>query len=440
MSSLAGTPLGPRDRKHEFLIVGSGAGGATLARELRQRGKDVLVVERGRFEKKLGTIADSARFYDLKSPLLPMPFTSQEGVIFWRTFQAGGSTVVSCGNGVRCLEQELAQRGVDVKAELDEAVVESGTAPLAESLLSPGGQALRDAARSLGYRLDPMPKFIDAARCRQCGFCVMGCRYGAKWTMAKSINQAQHAGAEVLYDTRVDDVVVQNGRAVGVEATGPGGRRRIQADAVILSGGGLATPPILQRAGVREAGQALHADLFVNVYGVTKGLNLATEPAMSLVDLEFHADRGFLLSPFVARSRRQRFLEAGVRGAMLPESRLLGLMVKTRDDMVGRVYPDGTVSKPVTPADRKRLDEGATIAKEILVKAGADGKSLLVSRVQGAHPGGGAAIGAIVDRHMQTRIQGLFVCDASALPATPGLPPILTIVALAKRLAKDLAG
>jgi choline dehydrogenase-like flavoprotein len=34
----------------------------------------------------------------------------------------------------------------------------------------------------------------------------------------------------------------------------------------------------------------------------------------------------------------------------------------------------------------------------------------------------------------------LFVCDASVLPTAPGLPPILTIVALAKRLAKALAG
>ncbi len=130
---------------------------------------------------------------------------------------------------------------------------------------------------------------------------------------------------------------------------------------------------------------------------------------------------------------------AGLPGFMLPDDRLLGLMVKTRDDMVGRIYPDGTVSKPVTPADRKRLDDGAAVAKEILVKAGAAEKSFVVTKVQGAHPGGGAAIGTVVDKDMQTKLDGLFVCDASALPETPGLPPILTIVALAKRLGKALA-
>jgi choline dehydrogenase-like flavoprotein len=62
-----------------------------------------------------------------------------------------------------------------------------------------------------------------------------------------------------------------------------------------------------------------------------------------------------------------------------------------------------------------------------------------MSKVQGAHPGGTAAIGGIVDRDLKTTIDGPFVCDAGVLPATPGMPPKLTIGALAKRLAKNLA-
>jgi choline dehydrogenase-like flavoprotein len=40
---------------------------------------------------------------------------------------------------------------------------------------------------------------------------------------------------------------------------------------------------------------------------------------------------------------------------------------------------------------------------------------------------------------LQTRIENLFVIDASVLPTLPGLPPILKIVALSKRLGKKLA-
>ncbi|MHB1415891.1 MAG: GMC family oxidoreductase N-terminal domain-containing protein [Chloroflexota bacterium] len=82
------------------------------------------------------------------------------------------------------------------------------TIPIAESLLSPGSHALRDAAQSLGYRPDNMPKFVNPMQCQQCGNCVLGCPHGAKWTMVKSINQAKQAGAEVLYDTKVESVVV----------------------------------------------------------------------------------------------------------------------------------------------------------------------------------------------------------------------------------------
>jgi choline dehydrogenase-like flavoprotein len=75
-----------------------------------------------------------------------------------------------------------------------------------------------------------------------------------------------------------------------------------------------------------------------------------------------------------------------------------------------------------------------------LTAAGCDPHSLVTTRTQGAHPGGTAAIGKVVDTDLQTRVQNLFVCDASVLPAAPGLPPILTIAALAKRLAKILTG
>ena len=77
--------------------------------------------------------------------------------------------------------------------------------------------------------------------------------------------------------------------------------------------------------------------------------------------------------------------------------------------------------------------------KEILVKAGADSKSIVAGKVGGGHPGGTAAIGELVDKDLQTEVNNLFVCDASVLPTAPGLPPILTIVALAKRLAKSLS-
>ena len=116
----------------------------------------------------------------------------------------------------------------------------------------------------------------------------------------------------------------------------------------------------------------------------------------------------------------------------------MGLMVKIRDERSGIVHADGTISKPVTQKDQARLERGVNIAKEILVQAGAKENSFMISKPQGAHPGGTAAIGEIVNHRLETEVENLFVCDASVLPVAPGLPPILTIVALGKWLAKSL--
>ena len=76
---------------------------------------------------------------------------------------------------------------------------------------------------------------------------------------------------------------------------------------------------------------------------------------MTLVDDEFRAERGFILSPFINPLRVVRYYELGLRGAMLPTSRLLGIMTKISDEPTGRVGPDGRFSKAVTPADRSKL-------------------------------------------------------------------------------------
>jgi len=44
----------------------------------------------------------------------------------------------------------------------------------------------------------------------------------------------------------------------------------------------------------------------------------------------------------------------------------------------------------------------------------------------------------VVDGELKTEIDNLFVCDASVLPVSPGLPPVLTIMALARSLGKRL--
>ncbi len=424
-------------RETEVVIAGSGTGGATLALELSRRGRRVLVLEQGRPAAKVGTFVRALGCYDNR---LTIPKRSKEGVTLWRTLMVGGSSRVSCGNAARSLEAELAGLGVTIGRELAEVEAQLGVASWPQDRLSAGGEALREAAGVLGYRLVPMPKFIDRKRCIRCGLCVMGCARGARWTAADSLAAAQRLGAEVVCGQAVQRVLFRKGRAAGLRAWGARGPLEVEARVVVLAAGGLGTPVILQRSGIRHAGEGLFIDVQVHTYGVTADLNQMREPLMAQVDLEFHEKEGFLLSPFVCHSRPVRFIEAGLSGFALPTGRLLGIMTKIRDEGAGCVHEDGSVSKPLTDADRRKIQAGTAHARRILMKAGADPRSMLDTRPAGSHPGGTAAIGRVVDAGLQTEREGLYVCDASVLPVAPGLPPIVTIMALAKRLAGALAG
>jgi choline dehydrogenase-like flavoprotein len=352
---------------------------------------------------------------------------------------AGGTTVICAGCGVPSLKKELAAFGISLDQEFKEAEKEMGISLLDTNHMSEGCEKIMWASKELGYKMEPMPKFVDTGKCKKCGMCVCGCARGAKWTALDYLQEASQAGAEILYETTVEQVLVQYGKVKGVKGRGPNGSLQIISDVVVLAAGGLGTPVILQQSVIKDAGSGFFVDLFVDMYGVTEGLDQFRGPQMALIDHEFHKSRGFILSPYLLPHKIAYFSDLGEEAANLPERGVVGIMIKIADEPVGHVYPDGSIDKPVTEQDWARLNEGSLISKEILVKAGADSKSILVSRPQGAHPGGTAAIGKIVDKDMQTNIDNLFVCDASVLPTSAGLPPILTIVALAKRLANKLA-
>lgn len=420
---------------YQTIVVGSGAGGATVARELSKAGKEVLVIERGKHETKLGTFLDALRYYD-NHPITHLPKKSKEGVIIWHTFMAGGTTMVSMANAARCLENELRVLGFDLEQEFLETERELGVKTLPDRLISSGGMRIRNASQALGFDMQNMPKMIDSEKCKGCGNCSLGCNQEAKWCAYRYLEQAQQYGAEVMYQATVQKVINKNGKADGVLVKTKDGIKEIQSDQVILAAGGLGTPIILQKSGITDAGSNLFIDILVNTYGLTGDYSLMNEPQMSLVDLEYHKDKGILLSTCINHPREVRLLEMGLAGVSLPNNRLVGMMTKISDDASGKVFVDGSVSKGVTEADQQKIDEGKRISTEILIKAGAKPASICYSDPQGAHPGGTASIGKVVDHHLMTEMQNLYVCDASVFPRSPGLPPIVTIVALGKWLGK----
>ncbi len=115
----------------------------------------------------------------------------------------------------------------------------------------------------------------------------------------------------------------------------------------------------------------------------------------------------------------------------------LSVLVEIGDDSCGAIDSGCKIKKPLSRNDLNKLNKGKEIAKKILENAGA--KDIWFSSIAGVHPGGACKIGSVVDSNLETGIKNLYVCDASVLPESIAVPPVLTILALAKRLANHIA-
>jgi hypothetical protein len=160
---------------------------------------------------------------------------------------------------------------------------------------------------------------------------------------------------------------------------------------------------------------------------------------MQLVHTACAASHGFILSTghVKAADKLQYYLKE--KADEYRRSNWVAVIVKISDESAGCVHPDGTFAKPMTASDRRKLDAGGRAAKEFLLAIGAREDSIVKREgIYGGHNGASAAIGTVVDANLATEADGLFICDSSVLPTAPGMPPILTILALAKRLGRAL--
>jgi len=419
------------------IVVGSGVGGATVAKELAQSGKEVTVLEAGAYPK-VGTERRALSFYT-GGFWGPGEF-SREGVEILRTEMVGGSSFVTIGNGVRALQKELNSYGLDLERDFQEAEAELNIQPCPEENMGPRTRLLMKASEEVGYDMRPMPKFVDFKRCDGCGRCALGCVNGAKWSSRNYIGDALRNGAKLKTKHKVLEFIHGGGEVKGVKVQTPEGVKELESDLVVLAAGGIGTPLILQNSGI-EAGSHLFADTFINTYGAVKGANFESELGMATIVDEFHDSEGYILSPFMEgpMDLLTDRIPFSKKLAFMSTSKLVGVMTKTKDEPNGTVQSDGTIIKPVPPVDADKIEKGHQRSKVLLETVGADPKTIFRTHIRAAHPGGTAGIGRVINKEQETEVSGLFVSDCSVLPETPGKPPVLTIVALSKHLARRLA-
>lgn len=396
------------------IIVGTGAGGGILARELAKNGIKVTIFEKGPYINS----KDAFEFYDVYN----------KGVDLLTTSCIGGSTIVSMSNMVRALDSELLEWGIDLTDAYEYVEDLVGVHELDDSHIGRGTQLFLDAGHELGLKTMKMPKAIRENDCIQCGRCAFGCPADAKWSGKDFVDEAVEAGATLITDAEVLSVSLKDVEAHGVTYFKDGERKVLIDDTVILAAGAIGTTLILRQTGI-DAGREIFIDPFVTVGGYLKDINFNTEVQMAGLVV----GKNFVLSPHFSSFIRQNIVYDDVE-----DKDILSIMVKTRDECKGEIYNDGSVFKENTIEDIRILAEGVATAGMILEKAGVDPTTIGSTVYRGAHPGGTAKIGEVVNSNLETDIENLYVCDASVLPVSPGKPPILTILALAKRLADHI--
>ena len=421
----------------DVAIIGSGPGGATVARELSLAGKGVVILERGNNHKVRGNVMGPFSMVE------NMGFTwSLEGMNMLRAMTTGGSSMLFCGAAVPPPSWLLEQYGIDLLPYMVEAGKEIGVKAFPGHLIGNGARTIMNAAHSLDIPWEPMQKFIRPELCDgTCPVCMYGCKKKAKWTARDYVEEAVQKGARLMNRVRVERVLSENGRAVGVMASTPEGPLKVLSKVVVVSAGGLGTPVILQKSGVDNAGHGLFADPLVITYGIYTGpdVDMRKEIPMCCGKLDNSEDGiiiGDLMDPLPTFLLQMIYKGVNQITRTLSHSKMLGVMVKIRDDVAGYVAPNETFSKPLTPLDQQKLDKGIQISRKILQAAGCRPETIVSTPVRAAHPGGTAPIGSVVDEHLETRIRNCFVCDASVFPQPCGLPPVWSLIGFGKRLAQ----
>ncbi|MCZ6530969.1 MAG: GMC family oxidoreductase N-terminal domain-containing protein [Chloroflexi bacterium] len=435
--------VNPVSFRADVVVVGSGPGGATLTRELARAGKKVLLLERGTDQRRrayYGTYLGALLYTDRGSLLF-----SEEGLNIIRPLMLGGATSMFCGCAAVPPPWLKAKYGIDLDDETAETIDELDIQPLPEELRGRASTRIAQIGISMGQDWRPMPVFKRPGRVQQfdCGAkCMLGCRCGAKWNAAEFVDEATTIGAELRTSARVERVLIEDGHAVGVE--GRLGRRRFEAraDTVVLSAGGIGTASILRASGWKEAGDGIAMDTTAIVYGFTNEEGTGGEPPMSWFWED--PERGYMLSALIDPWLLYPLMAGlkSVRHSLRWPSwnRALGVMIKLKDEVSGGLLTDGKISKPLTETDGLKLTAAEQLSRRILVQAGADPETIFTTPLRGTHPSATVRIGHLLDLNLQTEIKGLYACDASTFPEALGQPTVLTIIGLAKRLAKHLIG
>lgn len=416
----------------KVIVVGGGAGGAAVARELQGKFQ-VTVLEAGRefkpFALNLSALAKLKKtglFFDEREIQLLFPSMRVQktagGMVLVSGTGPGGTTTLSAGNALR-VDGGLKELGIDLDNEFDELYREIPVTGEHQNKWRDSTKRLFDICGEMGLNPQPIPKLGDYRGCKNCGRCVLGCRYGVKWDSRQFLKAARMLGAELVTGCKVSRVVMEKGSVKGVQTK----KGFYPADIVVLAAGGFSTPVILKQSGIACASR-LSVDPVLCVAARREGCLQNEELSMPFAVQREH----YMIAPYF--DYLSFFFNKSWR---YPAADTLALMVKLADASAGGI--DGNrIKKNLTGTDKERLWEGVGLCREVLGRYGINEDEIFLGTINAGHPGGMLPLTKqeAETLHHPRLPDNLYVADATLFPRSLGNPPILTIMAMAKKVGK----
>ena len=410
----------------DVIVVGSGTCGATIARELVRQNKKVLLLEQGSAKPLKETFAGIGA--------IAKEFVVGDKLKAMTAMTVGGATGLYFGVCKLPTQATYDKMGIDFSHELGEVIRELGVAELPDHFLPPQSIKVRDSANALGYPFKKNLMLVDQDKCVDGAY-----TYDAKWKARTYVDEAVSGGAILMSMATVEKVIVENGRAVGVEyRTKKGFGSTIGkafARKIVLSAGSLVTPKLLMSCGIKDIGnRGFFFKPGFMVCGTVPGMK-GRDAFLGCLDTDLGGGVSIGDGSMNASMFKLVMLANMKWKHIFAHPTTVSVGVLMSDTMGGEIGKEGRYSKQLSAEQLEKLKSAEDVAIRILKHAGA--KGIFTTKLSAGIPGGALRINEHLDQDMQTTIRDLYVCDHS-LVADEKITPTLPLISLGRRLAKHL--